>query len=149
MRDAANKPESGIHCPDGDAIAKDILDRAERPDQPCAITDQEGLPWMWSPSDARDTARACVCALDHPAAVGEAFNAPIYRALTFPEVATYLSEKRGIPPLKVEVPVQWIYWSDNTKARTLIGYEPQCTLENIFDTALADEAGEPADVISA
>ena len=37
----------------------------------------------------------------------------------------------------------------NTKARTLIGYEPQCTLENIFDTALADEAGEPADVISA
>jgi nucleoside-diphosphate-sugar epimerase len=149
IRDAANKPESGIHSPEGEAIAQDILDRAERPDQPCAITDQEGRPWMWSPSDARDTARACVCALDHPAAVGEAFNAPIYRPLTFPEVAAYLSEKRGIPPLEIEVPMQWVYWSDNTKARTLIGYEPQCTLENIFDTALADEAGEPADVISA
>ena len=134
LREAANRPESGIHHPDGAKIAQEMLDRAERPDQPCAIT---------------DTARACVCALDHPAAVGEAFNAPIYRPMAFPDVAAYLAEKTGIPPLKVEAPVQWIYWSDNSKARTLIGYDPQCTLENIFDTALADQAGEPADVISA
>ena len=149
LREASNRPESGIHHPDGAKLAQEMLARAERPDQPCAITDIEGRPWLWSPSDARDTARACVCALDHPAAVGEAFNAPIYRPMAFPDVATYLAEKTGIPPLKVEVPVQWVYWSDNSKARTLIGYNPQCTLENIFDTALADQAGEPADVISA
>ena len=147
--EAASNPQSGIYHPDGAAIAQDMLDRAERPDQPCAVTDREGRPWMWSPSDARDTARACICALDHPAAVGEAFNAPIYRPLAFPEVAAYLSEITGVPLFAVEVPMQWIYWSDNSKARTLIGYEPQCTLENIFDTALADQAGEPTDVISA
>ena len=149
IREAAHRSESGIYHPDGAAIARDMLDRAERPDQPCAVIDHEGRPWMWSPSDARDTARACICALDHPAAVGEAFNAPIYRPLAFPEVADYLAEITGVPPFAVEVPVQWVYWSDNSKARTLIGYEPQCTLENIFDTALADQAGESTDVISA
>ena len=149
IRSNAHTPESGIHCPDGEQIAQDMIDRAERPDQPCAVTNEQGLPWLWSPSDARDCARACVCALEHPAAVGEAFNAPIYRPLAFPEVAAYLAEKTGVPPLEVQVPVQWVYWSDNSKARTMIGYEPQCTLENIFDTALADRAGEPADVVSA
>ena len=67
----------------------------------------------------------------------------------FPEVAAYLAEITGVPLFAVEVPMQWGYWSDNSKARTLIGYEPQCTLENIFDTALADQVGEPTDVISA
>ena len=149
LRAAAGMPESGIHYPDGVRIAREMLERAESPDQPCAVRDSEGRPWLWSPSDARDCARACVCALEHPDAVGKAFNAPIDRPLAFPDVAKYLSEKTGVPLLEVEVPVRWVYWSDNAKARVLIGYRPQCTLEDIFDTALADRAGEPADVVSA
>ena len=149
LKASAKTPESGTYHPDGEAIANDILAKAERPDQPCAVRDEKGRPWLWSPSDARDTARACICALEHPAAVGEAFNAPIYRPLAFPEVAAYLAEKTGIPLLEVEAPVQWVYWSDCSKAKTLIGYDPQCTMEVIFDTALADQAGESADVISA
>ena len=149
IRAASKTPESGVHHPEGETIAAEMLKRAERPDQPCAIRDNRGRPWLWSPSDARDTAQACICALEHPAAVGEAFNAPIPRPLSFPEVAAYLAAKTGVPPLEVEVPMRWVYWSDNRKAKTLIGYEPQCDLEVIFDTALADRAGEPTDVVSA
>jgi len=149
IRAAARTPESGIHHPDGEAIADRMLSDAIRPDQACAISDEQGRPWLWSPSDARDTAQACICAMEHPAAVGETFNAPIGRPLGFPEVAAYLSSKTGIPPFEIQVPMRWVYWSDCAKAKSLIGYDPKCTLEVIFDTALADRAGEAADVVSA
>ena len=149
IRAAAKLPESGLYHPDGVAIADSLLARAEGPDQLCAIRDESGRPWIYSPADARDVARACICALEHPAAVGEAFNATIPRPLAFPEVAAYLAAKTGAPVLEAEVPVRWIYWPDIRKAKTLIGYDPQCDLEAIFDTALADRAGEPADVVPA
>lgn len=146
IRRAAGNPESGLHHPDGEAIADGLLARAENPDQLCAIRDEKGRPWIYSPADARDVARACLCALEHPAAVGEVFNAAIH-PLTFPEVAAYLASQTGEPVLEAEVPMGWIYWSDIRKAKSLIGYEPQCSLEVVFDTALAHRAGKPADVV--
>jgi nucleoside-diphosphate-sugar epimerase len=81
--------------------------------------------------------------------VGEVFNAAIPRPFTFPEVAAYLSEKTGESVLEATVPVRWVYWSDVRKAKSTIGYVPKGDLERVFDTALADKAGEPADVIPA
>jgi len=52
-----------------------VLARAEDPEQLCSARDAEGRPWIYTPADARDVTR-CVCALDNPAAVGEAFSAP-------------------------------------------------------------------------
>ena len=149
IRQAAEMPGSGLHHPDGNAIADDLLERAERPDKLCAVSDEEGRPWIYSPADARDVAHACLCALEHPAAVGEVFNAAIPRPFTFPEVAAYLSEKTGESVLEATVPVRWVYWSDVRKAKSTIGYVPKGDLERVFDTALADKAGEPADVIPA
>ncbi|MDP6778499.1 MAG: NAD(P)-dependent oxidoreductase [Candidatus Latescibacteria bacterium] len=149
IRSAAGRPESGLHHPEGEEIAQDILDRAEDPQQPCSVRDKEGNPWMYSPADARDVAQACICALEHPAAVGEAFNAAIPRPLPLTETAEYLASKTGVPPLEVQVPMRWIYWSDIRKAKSLIGYEPQCDLEVVFDTAFAHQAGEPVDVVPA
>ena len=149
IRSAAGLPESGLHHPDGEAIADDLLAKAESPDQLCAVRDEQGRPWIYSPADARDVARACICALEHPAAVGEAFNAAIPRPLPFPEAAAYLAAKTGASFLEVEVPMRWVYWSDIRKAKSLIGYDPQCDLEVVFDTALADRAGEATDVVPA
>jgi nucleoside-diphosphate-sugar epimerase len=147
LRSALNNPESGLHHPD----LSDALNRLSAADasQPCAVRDVQGRPWLYSPADARDVAHACVCALEHPAAVGEAFNAAIPRPFSFDEVATYLAEHTGASIFEIEVPVQWIYWSDIRKAKSLIGYQPQCELERVFDTALADAAGEAVDVIPA
>lgn len=142
-------PRSGMHHPDGKAIAQDLLARAESPDQLCAVSDEEGRPWIYSPADARDVAHACLCALEHPAAVGEAFNAALPRPFTYPEVAEYLGSKTGQDVLEATVPVRFVYWSDVRKAKSMIGYDPPGDLARVFDTALADQAGENADVIPA
>lgn len=149
IRAGAGMPDCGLYHPDGEAIADDLLARAETPQQLCAVRDADGAPWLYSPADARDVARACVCALEHPAAVGEAFNATIPHPLAYPEVAEYLTRKTGGSPLEVEVPMRWVYWLDVRKARMTIGYRPECGLERIFDTALADLAGEETDVVPA
>jgi nucleoside-diphosphate-sugar epimerase len=99
--------------------------------------------------DARDVAHACICALEHPAAVGETFNAAVPRPFTFDEVARFLAARTGRSVLEVDLPVRWVYWSDIRKARSLIGYQPQGDLERVFDTALAHEAGEATDVVPA
>ena len=149
IRQAAALPGSGLYHPDGAAVAQDLLARAAGPDQLCAVTDGEGRPWLYSPADARDVAHACLCALAHPAAVGEAFNAAVPRPFAFPEVAAYLASRTGAPVLEARVPVRWVYWSDIAKAKSLIGYRPRGDLQRVFDTALAHQAGEEADVVPA
>ena len=113
------------------------------------MTDREGRPWLYSPADARDVAHACVCALEHPAAVGEAFNAAIPKPFAYDEVAAYLSERTGRNVYECVVPTRWVYWSDTRKARSLIGYDPQGTMARVFDTARAHQADEAVDVIPA
>ncbi len=148
LRGAAGNPKCGIHHPDLPAtIAK--IEAEASPDDFCAVTDGEGRPWLYSPADARDVAHACVCALERPAAVGEAFNAAVPQPFAYDEVAAYLSERTGRDVYECTVPTRWVYWSDIRKARALIGYKPQGTMERVFDTALADEAGEAVDVIPA
>lgn len=149
LRSAINHPESGLHHPDLEKIVGHLQAAAESPNQPCAPHDPQGRPWLYSPADARDVAHACVCALEHPAAVGEAFNAAIPHPFSFDEVAAYLAARTGAAIFEVDVPVRWVYWSDIRKAKSLIGYQPQGDLERVFDTALAHEAGEPIDVIPA
>ena len=149
IRQAAGVSKSGMHHPDGKAIADDLLAKADGPGQLCAVTDEEGQPWLYSPSDARDVAHACLCALEHPAAVGEAFNAATPRPFTFSEVADYVASKTGEGVLEATVPVRFVYWSDVQKAKSLIGFSPKGDLERVFDTALAHRAGETVDVVPA
>ena len=148
LRSAINEHKSGLHHPDLEETINRLQSDAH-PSQLCAPRDPQGRPWLYSPSDARDVAHACICALEHPAAVGEAFNAAIPRPFSFDEVAAYLATRRGDSIFEIDVPVQWVYWSDIRKAKSLIGYQPQGELERVFDTALAHEAGETVDVIPA
>jgi nucleoside-diphosphate-sugar epimerase len=149
LRSAANRPSSGLYHPDLERSLERLQSAAESPDQLCVPHGPDGEPWLYSPADARDVAHACICALEHPAAVGEAFNAAVPRPFTFDEVASYLSQRTGASVLEIDLPVRWIYWSDVRKARAMIGYDPQGDLERVFNTALAHQAGEPVDVVPA
>jgi len=149
LRSAIRQPTSGIHHPDLEKSVERLQADAESPTQLCVPHDPQGRPWLYSPADARDVAHACICALEHPAAVGEAFNAAVPHPFSFDEVATYLAEQTGRTIFEIDVPVRWVYWSDIRKAKSLIGYQPQGDLERVFDTALAHEAGESIDVIPA
>lgn len=148
MRGAVNNPRCGLYHPDlADTIA--TLESAAAPDDLCAVRDTEGRPWLYSPADARDVAHACVCVLEHPAAVGEAFNAAVPQPFAFDEVAEYLAARTGQRVHECVAPVRWVYWSDVGKARSLIGYDPQGTLERVFETALAHHSGDSVDVVPA
>lgn len=148
LRAAARNPSSGIRHPDlGQATA--AIEADASPDDLCAIRDREGRPWLYSPADARDVAHACVCALERPEAVGEAFNAAIPQPFAFDDVAEYLSRRTGAAVYECVVPTRWVYWSDVRKAQTLIGYDPQGTLDRVFETALAHQTGDAVDVVPA
>ena len=90
-----------------------------------------------------------MCALENSAAVGEAFNAAIPQPFPYDEVAEYLAARTGNTVYECVAPTRWVYWSDVRKARSLIGYDPQGTMERVFDTALAHRAGAPVDVVPA
>jgi len=135
-------PQSDLFMADGRELWRDLEGAARSPEQPCAITDDAGRPWMYQPVDARDVALGCICALEHPAAVGEAFNVSAPRPYTFPEAAELLAQHLGQAVLPWRTPVRWVYDLDNTKARALIGYQPRWDLPVMVADALAVRRGE-------
>jgi dTDP-L-rhamnose 4-epimerase len=78
-----------------------------------------------------DVARAFELALDHPGAVGEVFNIGSGEDRDVNEVATLLAEAMGRPELKPEIAGKQRLGDirhcipDLTKARTVLGYQPQ------------------------
>ena len=100
LRDGQAHPDSELYMPDGSELWHELEETAESPDQPCAITDLEGSPWMTQMVDARDVAHGCICALRSPAAIGEAFNIAGPSAIAYTEAARLLSEVSGRPILE-------------------------------------------------
>ncbi|NPV08538.1 MAG: NAD(P)-dependent oxidoreductase [Anaerolineae bacterium] len=134
--------ESELYMADGTELWHDLEAAARSKDQPCAITDDRGRPWLYRPVDARDVAHACVCALESPAAVGEAFNAAAPEPIYYTEAAQVLAEALGIPVLEWQVPVRWVFDLSITKAKTLIGYRPRWGIREMVADALAVQKGE-------
>ncbi len=68
------RPGTELYMADGTELWHQVEEAASGPDQPCAVTDLDGRPWMYQPNDARDIAHCLVCAVESNAALGEAFN---------------------------------------------------------------------------
>lgn len=92
---------------------------------------------------ARDAARACLCAAERDGLRGEAFNIGSGTPMTNAEIAesqddpAAFMEKKWPGALAILERTGWEvkrrdFWPicDNSRARTLIGYEPQDTFEN-------------------
>ncbi|NPV08516.1 MAG: NAD(P)-dependent oxidoreductase [Anaerolineae bacterium] len=135
-------PEGELYMADGTELWHALDAAAESDRQPCAITDTQGRPWMYRLADARDVAHACVCALESPAAVGEAFNAAAPEPIYYTEAAEALSEAIGMPVVKWQVPVRWVFDLSITKARSLIGYKPRWGIRQMIADAIAVQRGE-------
>lgn len=147
LTQGAQQPTSELYHPDNEAAVAALRARAASEDQYVDVRGPDGKPWIYTPADARDVAGAAIAALEHPAAVGEAFNVAVPRPFGFGEVARYLEERTGDPYVTLDAPVRWVYWSDTRKVRSLLGFEPRCDLPVVLDTALADARGEAADVV--
>ncbi len=135
-------PESELYMADGTELWHDLEAAAISKEQPCAVTDDRGRPWLYRPVDARDVAHACVCALEAPGAVGEAFNAAAPDPIYYPEAAEIMSEVTGLPVLEWQVPVRWVFDLSITKAKTLTGYRPRWGIREMVADAVAMQKGE-------
>lgn len=142
LKKSQSRPGTELYMADGTELWHDIEKRAKSGDQPCSITDEEGRPWLYQPQDARDIAHCLVCALESDAALGESFNAGAPAPFPFPDGAKILAEKRGVEPLEVKVPFQYMYDHAITKAKSLIGYRPKGDLQTMMESAFECETGE-------
>ncbi len=136
LKAGQSHPKSEIYMPDGTELWRELEAKAPL-DALCDITDNEGQPWMQQVVDARDVAQGCICALEHPAAIGEAFNISGPRTVSFKEATQIISEATSQMVVRWKVPVRWVFDLDNTKARTLIGYKPQWDISDMVRSAIA------------
>ena len=142
LRSGQSKPDSEMCMPDGTELWHDVEAAANSSDQLCSARDLDGHPWYYQPNDARDIAHLLVCALEHPAAIGESFNCGAPAVFTFPEATEILAEHTGEEVLEVRLPVRWQYDHDMTKAKSWIDYPPRGDLRTMIKSARLFEAGE-------
>lgn len=142
MKAGLSHPKSAMYVPNAGEPWRQLELAAASPEQPCAITDGDGRPWMYRPVDARDVAHGIVCALESPAAAGEAFNIAAPELIAYPEAAQVLSERTATPSLAWRAPVRWVYDLSITKAKSLIGYRPRWGIREMIAGALAWQRGE-------
>ncbi|UCH26080.1 MAG: NAD(P)-dependent oxidoreductase [Trueperaceae bacterium] len=100
--------------------------------------DAGGTPYMFHYCDVRDLVQGLLLLLDHPDAVGEAFNLSGPVPFTYDLAIPYLSEKSGIPFVEVNIPGPPIRIQHSiAKAQTVLGYRPQYDFHGTVDAALA------------
>lgn len=100
-----------------------------------------GSPWLWHRTDVRDVVRGTICALESDAAIGEEFNILGPCAIPFDAAVRILHHRLHMPYVEIDLPVQWVYECDNTKAKMLIGYRPEWDIERMMEDAISFRSG--------
>lgn len=146
LRAGQEHPGSSLYLPERKGLWRELEIKAPF-EALCSVTDMEGRPWMQRVVDARDVALGCLCALRHPAAIGEAFNLSAPRLIAFSEAAHLIAEKTGQPVVEWRAPVRWVFDLDNTKAKMLIGFRPRWDIDAMVTSALhfRETGREPED----
>jgi UDP-glucose 4-epimerase len=98
------------------------------------MLDPHGAPVLRNFVHADDLVEAILLALDHPKARQQTFNVCMDEPVNYQAVADYLQETRGLPSVPIETPYHST-WLDNTKAKFLLGWQPQYNLKRLIDAA--------------
>lgn len=113
--------------------AEDAAAFRERGTVPC-LHDADGAPLKRNFVHVDDLVEAILAALDNPKARGQLFNICMDRPVDYGEVAAYLARTRGLPSTRIDSGY-FSNWMDNTKARALLGWEPQYDLQQLIEGA--------------
>jgi nucleoside-diphosphate-sugar epimerase len=142
LRKGATNLRSELYAPETGNAWKELKARAASMEQPCAVTDPRGEPWVCQFVDARDAAHGILCAFESDAATGETFNLSGPRAVPYPEAAAIVAELTGEKALEYRAPVRWLFDLDNSKARATIGYAPRWEIRAMIEDAVAFRRGD-------
>ncbi len=119
-------------------VADDVLALVKAGEEHIPIlTDQEGVPYYRHIVQIDDVMQAFGKILGNPSAIGESFNIAGPAPFDYRVAAEYLSAKMAIPTLEIGCPGYHSFAIDITKARTMLGYDPQYDFFAMADSALA------------
>ena len=104
------------------------------------LKDADGRPLKRNFVHVDDLVSAILAAIDNPGARRQLFNISMDRPVDYGELATYLARTRGLD--SIEVPSRFhSNWMDNSKAKYLLGWQPEYDLERLVDSAWEYERG--------
>ena len=112
------------------------------------LTDETGKPWKKHMGFVLDVVQGCVTALGKPAAFGEIFQLGAPKAFTWDEIIPHMSKRMGVPYVILALKGEpTSYEFDITKARTVIGFNPQYDAIRMIDTDVDFKNGRDVGVI--
>jgi nucleoside-diphosphate-sugar epimerase len=90
----------------------------------------------------RDVVEGIVLAFEKETAIGEIFNLFAAEATTWEAAVRYIHAQLGRPLIELSLPIAWAFRGDITKARQLLGYNPQYDFRRMIDDAIAFAQGQ-------
>jgi len=84
-----------------------------------------------------DLMQAFDLALGNPLAIGRTFNIAGPSAFDYGIAADYLSRKLGVPTVAIANPKYHSFEIDTSRARTVLGYDPENDFFRMADRAMA------------
>jgi UDP-glucose 4-epimerase len=108
-----------------------------------ALKDTQGRYYKKHVAEVRDIVHGCVCALGAEAAFGQTFQLAGPGPFTWDQAAGHLSAALGLPVVEAQLSgVPTHYEFDLSKARRLLGFEPQYDLGRMIAEALRFRQGQ-------
>jgi nucleoside-diphosphate-sugar epimerase len=98
------------------------------------MLDPQGRPVKRNFVHVDDLVAAILAAIDHPGARQQTFNISMDAPVDYDELAAYLAATRGLPAVRVPTPYHSTHLV-NTKARTVLGWQPDYDLKKMTDAA--------------
>lgn len=121
--------------------AADRIARLQTGEEPNLLLarDESGVPYQFQYCDVRDLVRGLQLLLEHPAAVGEAFNLSGPAPFSYDHAVAVMANATGRHVVDATIPGPPIRIQHSTaKARNLLGYEPVHDIRSTVKEAVRD-----------
>lgn len=122
-KDLAKTPEQKMYFEkDIDAVAK--------------LVHPDGKPGIRHIVGIKDVVQSVLLAIGNPAAIGHAFAIAGPAPFSYDQAAKYISEKLNLPIVEFEYDGFYDFCHNISKARAILGYNPQWDIFKIIDAAI-------------
>lgn len=104
------------------------------------LLDGNGTPLRRHIVHVDDVMQSLDLMINNPSAIGQSFNIAGPSAFDYRVAARYLCEKLGLPTVELRCPNYHPFEINITRARTLLGYNPQNDFFRMADRAIAERS---------